>query len=65
MTPYDWQRSSYCAEGNSCVYIATAPGDGRAGHVLVAESGDPGGRVLRVAAHAWAALLDGVKARRV
>ncbi|MGW0364252.1 DUF397 domain-containing protein [Streptomyces sp. NPDC002990] len=65
---HQWRRSSRCASGDSCVYVATAPGDdggGDAGHVLVAESGDPGGRVLRVAAHAWAALVDEVKARRV
>ncbi|MFD7258103.1 DUF397 domain-containing protein [Streptomyces sp. NPDC059874] len=58
----DWQRSSYCAEGNSCVCVA--PG-GTRNHVLVAESADPGTRVLRVSVAAWAALLDGVKARRL
>ncbi|MEU5641622.1 DUF397 domain-containing protein [Streptomyces milbemycinicus] len=33
----DWQRSSFCSEGNACVYVAAA-GDGA---VLLRESDEP------------------------
>ncbi|MER5869869.1 DUF397 domain-containing protein [Streptomyces sp. NPDC002044] len=61
----EWQRSSHCAEGNSCVYVATAPGS--TGYVLVAGSpGDgPADRVVRVGDAAWTALLDAVKGRQL
>lgn len=52
--PDDWQRSSYCAEGSSCVYIAR----GHEGRVLVAESPEPG-TVLSVSPVAWAVFLSG------
>ncbi|MGN5636412.1 DUF397 domain-containing protein [Streptomyces sp. AC154] len=34
--------SSYCAQGNSCVHVATHNGT-----VILTESGDPGGAILR------------------
>ncbi|MFD3682645.1 DUF397 domain-containing protein [Streptomyces sp. NPDC058613] len=70
----EWQRSSHCAEGNSCVYVAaatgTAPGSTGPGFVLVTGSpGGPGGgpaaRVVRVGDAAWTALLDAVKGRQL
>ncbi|MFD3761487.1 hypothetical protein [Streptomyces sp. NPDC058622] len=77
----EWQRSSHCAEGNSCVYVAaaTAPGSTGPGFVLVTGSpdgpggpGSPGGpgggpaaRVVRVGDAAWTALLDAVKGRQL
>ncbi|MFG2979741.1 DUF397 domain-containing protein [Streptomyces sp. NPDC048258] len=60
MHQYQWQRSSRCASGDSCVYVTTAPGD----CVLVAESPAPT-RVLRTTPAAWAALLGAVRARRL
>ncbi|MFD3326225.1 DUF397 domain-containing protein [Streptomyces sp. NPDC058701] len=65
MNPYDWRRSSRCASGDSCVYVATAPGS--QGHVLVADrpGGGPSARVVRVGAAAWGALLDAVRSRQL
>lgn len=57
---HEWQRSSYCAEGNSCVYAAPTQGN----RVLVAESATSGTVVVATAA-AWAAFLGAVKARRL
>ncbi|MER5811910.1 DUF397 domain-containing protein [Streptomyces sp. NPDC002033] len=51
----DWQRSSYCAEGSSCVYVAP----GERGQVLIAESPRPG-TVLTASTAAWAAFLGAV-----
>ncbi|MFD3806148.1 DUF397 domain-containing protein [Streptomyces sp. NPDC058619] len=64
----EWQRSTHCAEGNSCVYVAIAPDS--PGHVLVAGSpgsprGGPPARVVRVGAAAWGALLDAVRSRQL
>ncbi|MGI5444809.1 DUF397 domain-containing protein [Streptomyces sp. CA-243310] len=65
MPEHTWYRSSHCAEGNACVYVAVAP-DGR---ILVAERGDPGEpgtpghRVLRTSAAAWTALVAEVRTR--
>ncbi|MEV0415770.1 DUF397 domain-containing protein [Streptomyces sp. NPDC050448] len=58
---YQWQRPSRCASGDSCVYVAAAPGD----HILVAGSGeDAATALLRVSGSDWATLPDGIKARR-
>ncbi len=67
MNPYDWRRSSRCASGDSCVYVAPAPAPGSQGHVLVADSpgGGPSARVVRVGAAAWGALLDAVRSRQL
>ncbi|WP_327273937.1 DUF397 domain-containing protein [Streptomyces sp. NBC_01224] len=55
-----WQKSSYCAQGNSCVHIATpAPGT-----VCLTESSDPTGAILRTTPAAWAALVRTLKERR-
>ncbi|MEE1737324.1 DUF397 domain-containing protein [Streptomyces sp. BE147] len=60
MPTYDgWQKSSYCAQGDSCIHIATAPG----GTIGLTETGDPGGAVLRTTPPAWAALVRAVKER--
>lgn len=62
MNQYQWQRSSRCASGDSCVYVATSPG----GQVLVAASGEPAaGAVLRVSTAAWSGLLGALKAGRL
>ncbi|MFE0486910.1 DUF397 domain-containing protein [Streptomyces griseoaurantiacus] len=52
-----WQKSSYCAQGNSCVHVGADP----AGAVLLTESGDPSGTVLSTPAPAFHALLRTLK----
>ncbi|MCP3819961.1 DUF397 domain-containing protein [Streptomyces sp. A3M-1-3] len=37
MPNHDWQQSSYCAEGNACLNIATAPD----GTIKLRESNNP------------------------
>ena len=55
-----WQKSSYCAQGNSCVHVATyAPGT-----VGLTETGDPAGAILRTTPTAWAALVRTIKESR-
>ncbi|MEU8709361.1 DUF397 domain-containing protein [Streptomyces sp. NPDC048565] len=56
MTALDWQKSSYCAQGNSCIHIAADHGS-----VALTESGDPTGAILRTSPSAWAALIRTVK----
>ncbi|WP_328888268.1 DUF397 domain-containing protein [Streptomyces sp. NBC_00316] len=51
-----WQKSSYCAQGNSCVHVAAHHGT-----INVTESGDPSGAILRTTPTAWAALIQTVK----
>ena len=51
-----WQKSSYCAQGNSCVHVATHQGS-----VNLTESSDPTGAILRTTPTAWAALVRTVK----
>ncbi|MGW0780468.1 DUF397 domain-containing protein [Streptomyces sp. NPDC002913] len=56
MSVLAWQKSSYCAQGNSCVHIATDRGS-----VALTESSDPTGAILRTSPSAWAALIRAVK----
>lgn len=53
----DWQKSSYCAEGNNCLEV----GAGREGALGLRESTAPG-RVLSVAPASLGALLRAVRA---
>lgn len=53
----NWQRSSYCSEGESCIHVAR---DGAA--VLLTESSDPSGAIHRIRATAFARLLADIKA---
>jgi hypothetical protein len=50
-----WTRSSHCAD-SSCVEVAW-----RDGEVLVRDSKDPGGPVLRFTGVEWAAFVAGVR----
>ncbi|MFE4691591.1 DUF397 domain-containing protein [Streptomyces sp. NPDC056749] len=59
MSALAWQKSSYCAQGNSCVHVATDDGS-----VALTESGDPNGAILRTSPAAWAALIRTVKETR-
>jgi hypothetical protein len=50
-----WTRSSHCAD-SACVEVAR-----RDGEVLVRDSKDPGGPVLRFTGGEWAAFVAGVR----
>ncbi|MFI5771347.1 DUF397 domain-containing protein [Streptomyces sp. NPDC051658] len=52
-----WQKSSYCAQGDSCVHVATDVGGG----VKLTESSDPTEAILRTTPGVWAALVRTVK----
>ncbi|MDI3419534.1 DUF397 domain-containing protein [Streptomyces luteolus] len=71
-----WQRSSYCASGDSCVHVAHGPqkssycGEGDScihvdatpdRTVLLTESSDPTGAILTTTPEAFAALLTHLK----
>ncbi|MGW1494780.1 DUF397 domain-containing protein [Streptomyces sp. NPDC002402] len=60
MAAYDWQKSSYCAQGDSCLHVAAA-GDRT---VKLTESSDPGGAILSTTPAAFAALTRALKANR-
>ncbi|MEU8462769.1 DUF397 domain-containing protein [Streptomyces sp. NPDC029003] len=55
MPQLDWQRSSHCAEGNSCVYVARR----HAHRVLVSDSPAPG-TVVALSSAAWGVFLRGL-----
>ena len=71
MYPHDWQKSSYCAQGESCVHVAAGAQkssycqEGEAcvhisgGPTLIhlTESADPAHAVLTTTPTAFAALL--------
>lgn len=57
MAVHTWQKSSYCAQGEACLHVGTAPD--RA--VRLTESSDPDHVILRTAAPTWAALLHAIK----
>ncbi|MEU5810111.1 MULTISPECIES: DUF397 domain-containing protein [unclassified Streptomyces] len=52
-----WQKSSYCGEGEACVYVLATPGH----LVRVADRADPAHLVLATTQAAWADFLDAVK----
>ncbi|WP_371676108.1 DUF397 domain-containing protein [Streptomyces sp. NBC_01276] len=56
-----WYKSSYSGNGGQCIEVATNLADSL-GTVPVRDSKTPGGPVLNVAAGAFAAFVDGVKA---
>ncbi|MFH9618860.1 DUF397 domain-containing protein [Streptomyces pratensis] len=56
MTTPDWQKSSYCAQGEACIHVAADQDS-----VAVTESSDPSGAILRASPAAWAALVRTVK----
>ncbi|MFJ8827964.1 DUF397 domain-containing protein [Streptomyces sp. NPDC102467] len=53
----NWQKSSYCSEGNSCVHVS---GDDTT-HIRVTESADPREAILTATPAAFAALLHTLK----
>ncbi|MET7858718.1 DUF397 domain-containing protein [Streptomyces sp. NPDC005318] len=56
MPSYQWQRSSYCGQGESCVHVAAHHDT-----INLTESSDPSGAVLRTTPAAWAALVRTIK----
>ncbi|HWU12341.1 MAG TPA: DUF397 domain-containing protein [Streptomyces sp.] len=56
MPATDWQKSSYCAQGEACIHVAADQDS-----VALTESSDPGGAILRTSPSAWAALIRTVK----
>lgn len=52
----DWQKSSYCGEGDACLNVA-ADSDRK---VKLTESSDPAGAILTTPA-TWSALLRALK----
>ena len=51
----DWRTSSYTYGGGNCVEVA-----GDAGTVLVRDTKDPGGAILRFPAEAWRVFGGGI-----
>ncbi|GGV96514.1 hypothetical protein GCM10015535_66190 [Streptomyces gelaticus] len=56
MNQRSWQKSSYCGQGESCLYVAA-----RNSAVSLTESSDPTGAILRITLTAWAALVRTLK----
>ncbi|MEU9763708.1 DUF397 domain-containing protein [Streptomyces sp. NPDC047987] len=54
-----WQRSSYCGQGESCLYVAANNST-----VSLTESSDPTGAILRTTPAAWAAFVQNLKENR-
>ncbi|MFJ8011565.1 DUF397 domain-containing protein [Streptomyces sp. NPDC096339] len=52
-----WQKSSFCGEGDTCVYVSATPGS----LVRVADRADPAHLVLATTQAAWADFLRAVK----
>ncbi|MEV6161345.1 DUF397 domain-containing protein [Streptomyces sp. NPDC052052] len=61
MHQHSWQRSSYCAQGDSCLHVSAVP----TGAIALTETSDPTGATLRTTPTAWAALVRALKETRV
>ncbi|WP_324783320.1 DUF397 domain-containing protein [Streptomyces sp. H51] len=58
MSPYRWQKSSYCQEGDACVHISATPAA-----IHLTDRAAPPRPVLTTSPAAFAALLRAVKTR--
>ncbi|WP_217241439.1 DUF397 domain-containing protein [Streptomyces sp. AC555_RSS877] len=56
MTHLTWQKSTYCAQGDSCVHVAEGTET-----IHLTESADPGGVILDAHPAAFDALLAVLK----
>ncbi|MFJ4832372.1 DUF397 domain-containing protein [Streptomyces sp. NPDC088747] len=56
MPAYTWQKSSYCAQGESCVHVAAT-----AETVHLTESGDPAQSILSTDRDTFGALLRALR----
>jgi hypothetical protein len=52
-----WERGTFCSGSGDCVEVGMA-----ADRVLVRDSADPGGGMLRFSRREWASFVAGVKA---
>ncbi|AVZ73888.1 DUF397 domain-containing protein [Streptomyces lunaelactis] len=59
MPTLDWQKSSYCGEGDACLNVAASRGS-----VKLTESSDPDGAILHTTPATWSALLRALKENR-
>ncbi|MGW1026212.1 DUF397 domain-containing protein [Streptomyces sp. NPDC002577] len=59
MPKLNWQKSSYCAQGNSCVHVAAATG-----RLHLTESSDPDQAILATTPRAFGALIHVLKENR-
>ncbi|MGW7043880.1 DUF397 domain-containing protein [Streptomyces avermitilis] len=57
-TQLNWQKSSYCPEGNSCVHIAADPATET---LHLTETGDSTGAILTTTPTAFRTLLHTLK----
>ncbi|MFE3599539.1 DUF397 domain-containing protein [Streptomyces sp. NPDC059142] len=53
----NWQRSSFCGEGDACLSVAATPG--RA--IRLTETGDPARSILATDPDTWAGFLRSLK----
>lgn len=53
----NWQKSSYCAQGEACLHV-TATSEHT---VILTESSDPTGSILSTTPATWAALVRSLK----
>ncbi|HEX9538184.1 MAG TPA: DUF397 domain-containing protein [Streptosporangiaceae bacterium] len=60
MIRYDWRKSSYSGGQGNCVEVAPLR-DG----VVVRDSKNPSGSVLRFSADAWQAFVSNIKADKL
>ncbi|MEV6017579.1 DUF397 domain-containing protein [Streptomyces sp. NPDC051997] len=58
MDTSDWQKSTYCQEGEACVHVAAS---GAAETVHLTESADPAHSILSTTPAAFGALLRALK----
>ncbi|GAA2260657.1 hypothetical protein GCM10010415_23820 [Streptomyces atrovirens] len=56
MSGLNWQKSSLCGSGDSCVHVAATPAG-----IHITESADPGGAILTTTTDAFRALLRSLK----
>ncbi|MFD6619792.1 DUF397 domain-containing protein [Streptomyces albidoflavus] len=56
MSAHNWQKSSYCGEGEACLHVA-----GTAATIHVTESADPSEAILTATPAAFSALLSVVR----
>jgi hypothetical protein len=57
MPTHDWQKSTYCQEGDACLHVAATSAE----TVHLSESGDPAHSILSTTPAAFDALLRALK----
>ncbi|WP_406837703.1 DUF397 domain-containing protein [Streptomyces sp. AHU1] len=59
MSSHDWQKSTYCQEGDACLHVAASGGTAETVHLT--ESADPAHSILSTTPAAFGALLRVLK----